>query len=124
MTLIDSSRTTPLRFAANLHGALMLRKPTEEAMKKSIVLLVLLASILLCTSAFAEGSHRVKGYSRDLDGDGYKEIHVAPHQSTNPDSSPRNNFNYPGNYNPNKETTTSGNPDRYLDRYNKEKRGW
>jgi hypothetical protein len=94
-------------------------------MKKSIVLLVLLSSVLLCVSAFAEGSHRTKGYYRDSDGDGYKDTYVAPHQSTNPDSSLRNNYNYPGNYNPNKGEVTPGNPDTY-ERSHKKKNpyGW
>lgn len=94
-------------------------------MRKSIVLLVLLASVLLCVTAFAEGSHRTKGYYRDSDGDGYKETYVAPHQSTNPDSSLRNNYNYPGNYNPNSGTITPGNPDTY-ERSHKHKNpyGW
>lgn len=90
-------------------------------MKKSIVLLVLLASVLLCVSAFAEGSHRVRGYYRDSDRDGYKETYVAPHSQTNPDSSPRNNYNYPGNYNPNRGEITPGDPNRYEDRYNRDK---
>ena len=82
-------------------------------MRKSIVLLVLLASVLLCVSAFAEGSHRTRGYYRDSDGDGYKETYVAPHRSTNPDSTPRNNYNYPGNYNPNSGIITPGDPEKY-----------
>jgi hypothetical protein len=91
-------------------------------MRKSIVPLVLIASVLLCASAFAGGSHRVKGYYRDSDHDGIKDTYVAPHQQTNPDSSPRNNYNYPGNYNPNTGTTTPGDQDKYFDRYNREKR--
>ena len=91
-------------------------------MKKSIALLVLLAVVLLTASAFAEGSHRVKGYWRDSDHDGVKDTYVAPHRQTNPDSSPRNNYNFPGNYNPNKGAITPGDQDKYLDRYNREKR--
>ncbi len=83
-------------------------------MKKSIALLALLSFVLLFTvSAFAEGSHRVRGYYRDSDGDGYKETYVAPHQSTNPDSSLRNNYDYPGNYNPNSGTVTPGDSNKY-----------
>ena len=54
--------------------------------------------------------------------DGVKDTYVAPHRQTNPDSSPRNNYNYPGNYNPNTGITTPGDQDKYLDRYNREKR--
>jgi hypothetical protein len=82
-------------------------------MKKSVALLVLLSGFLFTASAFADGSHTTKGYYRDSDGDGYKEKYVAPHQSTNPDSSLRNNYNYPGNYNPNSGIITPGNPDTY-----------
>jgi hypothetical protein len=89
-------------------------------MKKSIVLLVLLASVQLCVSAFAEGSHNVRGYWRDSDHDGVKDTYVAPHRQTNPDSTPRDNYNYPGNYNPNTGTTTPGDQDKYIDRYNRE----
>jgi hypothetical protein len=77
-------------------------------MKKCIVPLVLLTSVLLCVSAFAGGSHRSNGHHRDSYGDGYKQIYIALHQSTNPDSSLRNNYNYPGNYNPNSATITLG----------------
>lgn len=90
-------------------------------MKKNIVLLVLLASVLLCVFAFAEGSHNVRGYWRDTNHDGIKDTYVAPHRQTNPDSTPRNNYNYPGNYNPNTGTVTPGDSDKYLDRYNQEK---
>ena len=43
--------------------------------------------------------------------------YVAPYQRTNPDGNPYNNYNYPGNYNPNTGRITPGNPDTYLDRY-------
>lgn len=43
--------------------------------------------------------------------------YVAPHQRTSPDHNPYNNYNFPGNYNPNSGRTTPGNPDTYLDRY-------
>ena len=82
-------------------------------MKKSIVILVLLASVLLCVLAFAKGSGSptTKGNNRNWDRDGYKGTNVAPRQSTNPDSSLRNNDNHPGNNNPNSGTKTPGNPD-------------
>ena len=43
--------------------------------------------------------------------------YVAPYQRTSPDGNPYNNYNYPGNYNPNTGRTTPGNPDTYIDRY-------
>lgn len=54
----------------------------------------------------------VRGYTRS-DG-----TYVAPYQRTNPDSNPHNNYNFPGNYNPNSGRTTPGNQDTYLERYN------
>jgi len=45
-------------------------------------------------------------------------VRVAPHQRTSPDRSPYNNYDFPGNYNPNSGQATPGNPDTYLDRYN------
>ena len=59
----------------------------------------------------------VRGYTR-RDG-----TYVAPHQRTTPDHSPYNNYNFPGNYNPNSGRTTPGNPDTYLDRYNNHESG-
>ena len=53
----------------------------------------------------------VRGYTR-RDG-----TYVAPHQRTSPDGNPYNNYNLPGNYNPNISRATPGNPDTYLDRY-------
>lgn len=108
---INAHRFSSLTFSPSV--PLPTSNPTEETMKKSGVILVLLASVLLCASAFAGGNHRNRGHYRDSDGDGYKETYVAPHRSTNPDSSPRNNYNYPGNYNPNSGTITPGNPDTY-----------
>src|SRR6266849_4628553 len=43
--------------------------------------------------------------------------YVNPYQRTTPDHNPYNNYNFPGNYNPNTGRTTPGNPDNYLDRY-------
>jgi hypothetical protein len=59
----------------------------------------------------------VRGYVRK-DG-----TYVAPHQRTSPDHNPYNNYNFPGNYNPNSGRTTPGNADTYLDRYNNQDLG-
>ena len=53
----------------------------------------------------------VRGYVR-RDG-----TYVAPHQRTTPDHNPYNNYDFPGNYNPNNGRITPGNPDTYVDRY-------
>lgn len=53
----------------------------------------------------------VTGYFRS-DG-----TYVKPHLRTKPDGIPENNFNFPGNYNPNTGQITLGDRDKYLDRY-------
>ena len=78
---------------------------------KRIMLLTALAILLVHSAAH---SASVDGYYRK-DG-----TYVGPYQRTNPDHNPYNNYNFPGNYNPNPNSgrTTPGNPDTYLDRYN------
>jgi hypothetical protein len=78
-------------------------------MKPILSLIAFLVTLLL--PAFLDAG-QVRGYQRK-DG-----TYVAPHQRSNPDSNPYNNYNFPGNYNPNTGRTTPGNPDTYLDRYN------
>ena len=74
-------------------------------------ILLLLAVIGCFAHSQAEGAS-VEGYFR-RDG-----TYVSPYQRTTPDSNPYNNYNFPGNYNPNTGRITPGNPDTYLDRYN------
>lgn len=62
------------------------------------------------------GSTNVRGYFRK-DG-----TYVQPYRRTNPDRNPYNNYNMPGNFNPNTGTTTPGNPDTYLERYYEQQR--
>ena len=69
------------------------------------------AALVLFGFAQADADY-VRGYTR-RDG-----TYVAPHQRTSPDRSPYNNYDFPGNYNPNSGRATPGNPDTYLDRYN------
>lgn len=79
--------------------------------KRSIILAaVLLVLISFLTVSIAEAGW-VGGYTR-RDG-----TYVQPHYRTNPDGNPYNNYNFPGNYNPNTGTTTPGNPNTYLDRH-------
>jgi hypothetical protein len=77
-------------------------------------LLVLLLAGFAVSDALA-GS--VRGYYR-RDG-----TYVQPHQRSNPDRSPYNNYNFPGNYNPNTGTITPGSQERYLERYYQQQRG-
>lgn len=81
---------------------------------KKIILSVAALVLFGFSQADAES---VRGYTR-RDG-----TYVAPHQRTGPDRNPYNNYNFPGNYNPNSGRTTPGNPDTYLDRYNNNDRG-
>ena len=95
-------------------------------MKKTVLIVVLLVVMLIVSSADAA---RVDGYWRDTDRDGVKDTYVQPHERTNPNSNRTDNYNYPGNYNPNtgqmtpqsnspRETYPS-NPNPY-----QQKRGW
>lgn len=81
---------------------------------KKIMLVTAALVILGFSQADAES---VRGYTR-RDG-----TYVAPHQRTTPDRNPYNNYNFPGNYNPNTGRTTPGNADTYLERYNNNDRG-
>ena len=73
---------------------------------------IILGAVALVLFGFAQANaDYVRGYVRK-DG-----TYVAPHQRTSPDRNPYNNYNYPGNYNPNTGRTTPGNSDTYLDRY-------
>jgi hypothetical protein len=75
-------------------------------MKKLLILAVLLVLLPMVSDAA-----QVDGYFRK-DG-----TYVAPHQRTTPDSNPYNNYNFPGNYNPNRGQITPGDPYKYLDSY-------
>ena len=59
----------------------------------------------------AAGRVRVRGYYRK-DG-----TYVRPHYRSAPDGNPYNNYSFPGNYNPNTDRITPGNPQTYLNRY-------
>jgi hypothetical protein len=85
----------------------------ETHMKKTI-----LATVAFVFFGFAQAhADDVQGYTRK-DG-----THVAPYQRTSPDHNPYNNYNFPGNYNPNTGSTTPGNADTYLNRYNNNNQG-
>ena len=71
----------------------------------------LTAALVLFGFAQADADY-VRGYTQ-RDG-----TYVAPHQRTSPDHNPYNNYEFPGNYNPNTGRTTPGNADTYLERYN------
>ena len=76
-------------------------------MKKAMFLVA-----VMVLGGFAQANAAsVDGYIR-RDG-----TYVSPYQRTNPDRNPYNNYDFPGNFNPNSGRTTPGNPDTYLDRY-------
>jgi hypothetical protein len=74
-------------------------------------LVVVSVLFLLGTLTSEVWAASVRGYYRK-DG-----TYVQPHQRTNPDGNPFNNYSFPGNYNPNIGKVTPGDPQRYLDRY-------
>jgi len=80
-------------------------------MKKLIVLAgVLMIVVSFFLTHLAEAG-QVRGYYRN-DG-----TYVQPYLRTNPDGNPYNNYNFPGNYNPNTGRITPGNPNSYLNEY-------
>ena len=55
----------------------------------------------------------VRGGWRDTNRDGIKDTYVQPYQRTAPDSIRTNNYDYPGNFNPNRgEFTPQSNSPR------------
>jgi len=77
--------------------------------------LLILAALLVLLPTFADSAD-VPGYTRK-DG-----TYVAPYQRSTPDSNPYNNYNFPGNYNPNKNQITPGDQNNYLERYREQQR--
>jgi hypothetical protein len=77
--------------------------------------LFLTAALVISMLAGSALAASVPGYMRK-DG-----TYVQPHQRTNPNSNPYDNYGFPGNYNPNTGRTTPGSQDTYLDRYNSPK---
>jgi hypothetical protein len=70
-----------------------------------------------CGAANSAEAGRVRGYYRS------NGTYVQPHIRSDPDRSPYNNYSYPGNYNPYTGKASTGNPDRYLERYRNRKGG-
>ncbi len=77
---------------------------------KRIIILTL--AIILLVPAITFGAS-VRGYWRDSNHDGIKDTYVQPYQRTNPNNTLRDNYNYPGNYNPNTDRITPGDPYNY-----------
>lgn len=79
-------------------------------MKKIFVVIAIVLFTLLNYST-VEAAVRVRGYYRS------NGTYVAPHYRSDPDSSPYNNWSYPGNTNPYTGETATGNPSTYLKNY-------
>jgi hypothetical protein len=77
--------------------------------------LLVLAALLVFLPTLIEAAD-VPGHFRK-DG-----TYVAPHQRSNPDSNPYNNYSFPGNYNANTGQITPGDQNRYLERYQQQQR--
>lgn len=71
-------------------------------MKTVILILAILFSLTV------EGQVHVKGYTKS------NGTYVAPHTRSSPNSSPYDNYSYPGNTNPYTGKTATGNPDTYI----------
>jgi hypothetical protein len=78
-------------------------------MKKYIVKLLLLTAVFIQPMAIL--AVHVNGYYRS------NGTYVNSYERSAPDSSPYNNYGYPGNYNPNTGSITGGNADTYLNNY-------
>ena len=80
---------------------------------KSLFLVCFVAVTILAVFPFDADAKRVKVRSHyRKDG-----TFVQSHYRTSPDGNPFNNYSFPGNYNPNTGKITTGDPQKYLDRY-------
>ena len=87
-------------------------------MKKTIMIALialLSATFTLSTSSVVFADQYIRGYARK-DG-----TYVKPHYRSDPDGNPYNNYSYPGNTNPYTGKRATGDPDSYLNNYNKDK---
>lgn len=88
-------------------------KLVRRIISLSIAKLVILGTVfvLFAQDADAQGRVYVRGYYRS------NGTYVRSHYRTAPDSNPYNNYSFPGNYNPNRGTYTTGRQSSYLQRY-------
>jgi hypothetical protein len=77
-------------------------------MKKQIIKFFGLFIILLTFSTTGFGQVHVKGYTKS------NGTYVEPHTRSSPNSSPYDNYSYPGNTNPYTGKIATGNPDTYI----------
>jgi len=74
-------------------------------------MLSLVIALLVGVTLSASAQTHVNGYTR-RDG-----TYVARHWRSSPDSTPSNNYSYPGNTNPFTAKTATGDPYTYVQRY-------
>ena len=86
-------------------------------MKITKLITIAFGLTLMTAGLFAQSQTYVNGYYKS------NGTYVQPHYRTSPDSNPYNNYSYPGNYNPNKGTTTKGSQSSYLNNYNSKSYG-
>jgi|TARA_B100000315_G_scaffold238450_1_gene256256 hypothetical protein len=72
---------------------------------------VILAAGLFIFANEADAQTYVNGYYKS------NGTYVSGYLRTSPDSSPYNNYSYPGNYNPNTSRITTGSQSSYLNNY-------
>ena len=77
----------------------------------SLAITAIIGLSVLTGSLFAQSQVYVNGYYKS------NGTYVKPHYRTSPDSSPYNNYSYPGNYNPNTGKITTGSQSTYLKNY-------
>src|ERR1043165_993583 len=71
-------------------------------MKRFLIALFLLLSVVAIAQVHVRGYYRSNG------------TYVEPHMRSSPNSSPYDNYSYPGNTNPYTGKTATGNPDTYI----------
>lgn len=89
-----------------------------------IIIIALAVAFFVSPAISNAGDTRVRGYWRDSDRDGIKDQYVEPYHRSSPDRTPTNNYGYPGNYNPNSGSFSTGNPDSYNSRERNDRRNW
>lgn len=65
-------------------------------MKKAMLMVAVLIVVPMAASAGT-----VRGHWKDTNHDGVKDTYVQPYERTAPNNTRTDNYDYPGNYNPN-----------------------
>ena len=96
----------------------------SNRMRKLITVMVSVSMLVMALVIFPESSVKPDVASAACYGSTYVSgyfksngTYVSGHYRTCPDSSPYNNYSFPGNYNPNSGRITGGSRSSYLDNY-------